>query len=124
MDSSHETRACSFEQDLLWSVLDQDSVPHISQMARDHWGIDAADAWASLRRHAALDRLRANIVGAAPSVTADLSQLSLEDAGRDYELFVAPTAATFARLNEISAETVVAKQHSSDLPAVRSITAD
>jgi hypothetical protein len=33
--------ALSFEQDLLWSVLDQDAIPHILVMAADNWAIKA-----------------------------------------------------------------------------------
>ena len=45
---AERTRARSFEQDLLWSVLDQDAVPHIITMARDNWSIEPLTAWHEL----------------------------------------------------------------------------
>ncbi len=103
MDRKRATRAHSFEQNLLWSVLDQDAVPHILEMARNHWGVDAAAAWAALREQAVLGRLRA-YRGTGPFTPIDLAHVLLDDAAQDYKLFVEPTEATRARLNEIGAE--------------------
>jgi hypothetical protein len=100
MESTDTKRARSFEQDLLWSVLDQDAVPHILNMARDHWGLDAATAWAALQQQAVLGRLRA-YRGMGPFTPADLAALSLAEAAQDFVLFVEPTEATHARLAEL-----------------------
>ena len=94
-------QASSFEQDLLWSVLDQDSVPHILDMAREHWTLDPAAAWAAIQAQSTAGRLRA-YREAEPERAVDLSQTSLEDARRDFGLFVEPTEATHARLGELS----------------------
>lgn len=104
MEATDPDRAESFEQDLLWSVLDQDAVPHILTMARDHWGLDAETAWGALRQQAAVGRLHAYHGGLGPNTPVDLSTLSLEEAGGDFMLFVEPTEGTHARLAEISAE--------------------
>ncbi len=106
MDRKRAARAHSFEQDLLWSVLDQDAVPCILEVARDHSGVDAAVAWAALREQAVLGRLRA-YRGTRPFTLVDLMTTRLEDAGQDYGLFVEPTQATHARLSEIGAEVPV-----------------
>ena len=100
MDRKQAARAHSFEQDLLWSVLDQDAVPHILEMAHDHWGVDAAAAWAALREQATLGRLNA-YRGTGPFTPVDLTKTRFEEAGQDYEVFVEPTKATHARLSEI-----------------------
>ena len=102
-DRQQGTHARSFEQDLLWSVLDQDAVPHVLAMACDNWGVDADAAWAELVRQAALGRLRA-YRGPEPDASVDLARTPLDEATQDYELFVEPTEATFARLSEIGAE--------------------
>jgi len=81
-------------------VLDQDAVPHILEMAREHWGVDAAAAWAALRQQAALGRLGA-YRGTGPFTVVDLAEVLLDDAAQDYELFIEPTEATRARLIEI-----------------------
>ena len=106
MDRKQATQAHSFEQDLLWSVLDQDAVPHILEMARDHWGVDAATAWAALREQATLGRLKA-YRGTGPFIPVDFTKIRFEGAGQDYELFVEPTEATHARLSEIGVEVPV-----------------
>jgi hypothetical protein len=102
-ESTDTKRAQSFEQDLLWSVLDQDGVPHILSMARDHWGLDAATAWALLQQQAALARLRA-YRGVGSFTSVDLATLSLDKVAQDFLLFVEPTEATHSRLAEIAAE--------------------
>ena len=102
-DHQQRTRARSFEQDLLWSVLDQDAIPDILAMARDHWSMDTTAAWAALVQQAALSRLRA-YRGTGPFRPVDLARTLLTEAARDYELFVEPTEATRLRLNEIGAE--------------------
>jgi hypothetical protein len=101
MDRTSTTSARSFEQDLLWSVLDQDAVPDILGMARTNWNVGGPAAWAELRRQAALGRLRANR-GVEPSTPVDLAQLPPEQGMEDQELFVEPTEATFTRLNELA----------------------
>ena len=106
-DQQQRTRARSLEQDLLWSVLDQDAVPSILAMARDHWSVDAAVAWAALERQAALGRLRA-YRGTGPFTPVDLAQVAFAEAEQDHELFVEPTEATHLRLREIGAETASA----------------
>jgi hypothetical protein len=103
MAAPRTRKARSFEQDLLWSVLDQDAVPHILAMAHDSWGLDSAAAWTALREQATLGRLRAYRNEGSPA-PVDLAQAPLDEAGQDYKLFVEPTEATFARLREIGAE--------------------
>ncbi len=102
MNQSGMRRALSFEQDLLWSVLDQDAIPHILVMAADNWAIKAASAWSELQRQAALGQLRA-YHGVEPSAYVELAQVSLEDAMQDLDLFVEPTEATRTRLRQIDA---------------------
>ena len=94
-------QASSFEQDLLWSVLDQDAVPHVLDMAREHWTLDPVAAWAAIQAQSASGRLRA-YREAEPERAVDLSQVALDDVRQDFELFVEPTEATHARLGELS----------------------
>jgi len=101
-ENAKRTRACSFEQDLLWSVLDQDAVADILAMARDNWGMEALVAWNEIGQQGAHGRLRA-YRGTAPSVSVNLAQVLPDHAMQDYDLFVEPTKGTFARLSEISA---------------------
>lgn len=102
MTSSYARRAASFEQDLLWSVLDQDAVPNILEMARFRWGIGTETAWVELCKQAALGRLHAYID--AGSITpVDLVQLGLEDSAENHFLFVEPTEETQRRLNVLAA---------------------
>jgi hypothetical protein len=105
MDRSYTASAASFEQDLLWSVLDQDAVPHILEMARSHWGMDAATAWTALQEQARLGRLK-SYRGTASSRPVDLTRTSLAEAAQDYELFVEPTEGTHTRLNEFGSVAV------------------
>ncbi len=93
MSGSYQKRAGSFEQDLLWSILDQDAVPQIFDMARTNWNVDAASAWTALLEQAQLGRLRA-YRGTGPFVPVDLNQLSVGDVAQDHALFVEPTEAT------------------------------
>ena len=86
----YHSRARSFEQDLLWSILDQDAVPQILEMARRNWNIDAATAWRALQRQAAQGRLRA-YRGLEAFQLVDLTLASLDDVAQDFELFVEPT---------------------------------
>jgi hypothetical protein len=95
--SPYTSKARTFEQDLLWSVLDHVAVEHILAMARDDWGLDAATAWAAVQEQARLGRLRAY----RESVPVDLTKMTLDQAAEDHVLFVEPTEATFARLNEM-----------------------
>jgi hypothetical protein len=105
MTDRQATRAASLEQDLLWSVLDQDSVPNILAMASHNWKAASPAAWAALLQAEAFGRLRA-YRGEGPFTTVDLTQVPLEMAAHDHELFVEPTEKTHARLNDISKETV------------------
>ena len=106
-DQQQRARASSLEQDLLWSVLDQDAVPSILAMARDHWGVDAATAWAALGRQAAVGRLRA-YRGTGPFTPVDLAHVALAEAEQNHDLFVEPTEATHQRLREVGAGTASA----------------
>ncbi len=92
--------ARSFEQDLLWSVLDQDAVPQILSMAKSHWGMDISAGWTELQRQAELGHLRA-YRSAEYAAYVDLGQLSIDEATRDFNLFVEPTESTRTRLREI-----------------------
>lgn len=103
MDQRYTSRASSFEQDLLWSVLDQDAVPHILAMAHSHWGINFEAAWAVLQQQAALGRLRTYRDGGS-FTPVDPASLSLDKVAQDYQLFVEPTDATLVRLREIGAQ--------------------
>lgn len=94
-------QASSFEQDLLWSVLDQDAMPHILDMAREHWKLGPDAAWAVIQAQSAAGRLRA-YRGIEPGPYVDLSQAALKDVRQDFELFVEPTEATKNRLGELS----------------------
>jgi hypothetical protein len=67
-------------------------------MARDHWGLDAAAAWAAVQQQAALGRLR-GYRGTGDAF--DLMRASLGQVRLDHELFVEPTEVTFARLAEL-----------------------
>lgn len=102
MVGTYTKKAQSFEQDLLWSVLDQVAVEHILAMARDNWGLNAAAAWPAIQEQARLGRLSAYRDEGSP-VPVDLTQISLDTAGQDHVLFVEPTEATFTRLREIGA---------------------
>lgn len=101
-ENAKRTRACSFEQDLLWSVLDQDDVAHILAMARDNWDMETLAAWNEVGQQGAHGRLRA-YRRTAPYVSVDLAQVLPDQAMQDYDLVVEPTKETFARLNKISA---------------------
>lgn len=96
------TRARSFEQDLLWSVLDGDAVPHVVAMARERWGVGAAAAWDELVRQGALGRLRA-YRGTGPYEDVDLSRADRSTCEADHGLVLEATEGTLARLNEIAA---------------------
>ena len=98
-----KSRARSFEQDLLWSILDQDAVPHILTMARNNWHVDEQAAWAALVQQFTLGRLSA-YRGVDGNPVVDLMQCSGDDVREDYHLFVEPTDATFTRLHEIGGE--------------------
>lgn len=100
MDQRYTSRATSFEQDLLWSVLDQDAVPHILAMAHGHWGLNSEAAWAAVQQQAARGRLRAYRDDGS-FTPVDPALLSLDEVAQDYQLFVEPTDATHARLKEI-----------------------
>ncbi len=93
MGGSYQKSAGSFEQNLLWSILDQDAVPQIFDMARENWDVDAASAWAALLKQGQYGRLRA-YRGTGPFVAVELKQLSVGDVAQDHELFVEPTEAT------------------------------
>jgi hypothetical protein len=86
----YRARARSFDQDLLWSILDQDAVPQILEMARRNWNIDAATAWKALQQQAADGRIRA-YRGLESFQPVDLTLVSLNDVSQDFELFVEPT---------------------------------
>jgi hypothetical protein len=100
----HQSRARSFEQDLLWSILDQDAVPQILEMARRNWNIDAATAWNALQQQAAEGRLRA-YRGLKSFQPVDLTLVSLNDASQDFELFVEPTDLVRNDISEAEAGT-------------------
>jgi len=103
METPYTKKAPTFEQDLLWSVLDQVAVEHILAMAHDSWGVDPAAAWAAIQEQAKLGRLSAYRGGGSPT-SVDLARISLDEASQDHWLFVEPTKATFTRLNEIGGE--------------------
>ena len=98
----YQSRACSFEQDLLWSILDQDAVPQILEMARRNWNIDAATAWNALQQQAAEGRLRA-YRGLQSFQPVDLTVVSLNDVSQDFELFVEPTDLVRNNISEAEA---------------------
>lgn len=82
MTSPYTRKAPTFEQDLLWSVLDHVAVEHNLAMAHDSWGVDAAAAWAAVQAQARLGRLVAyRGEGSHPPV--DLAQMSLYEARHD-----------------------------------------
>lgn len=95
-----QARARSFEEDLLRSVLDQMRFRIFLRWHAITGILDTRAAWSALAEQAAVGRVRA-YRGMGKFQPVDLTRTSLDDVLEDYPLFVGPTNATLARLNEI-----------------------
>ena len=93
--------ARSFEQDMLWSVLDQDAVSAILARAQERWGLSAEQALAFLTRSEMAGHL-VTYRGTGPYTTVDLSQLSPEQAQAAHDVFVEATPGTLTRLRMLA----------------------
>ncbi|MDR3617373.1 MAG: hypothetical protein P4L53_27705 [Candidatus Obscuribacterales bacterium] len=102
MEPVAERHPSTFEQEVLWSVLDQDSLQHLLICAKNYWKIDSEEAlevlWKLMSDGCfALYEYDENNV----PVEVFAEKLSPDYQGDRFLTFFEPTEKTFARLREI-----------------------
>ena len=101
---SNKSKPTSFEQELLWFVLDHDTLAGVMALAENRWGLTPALALEEFKlqwRCGRLSAARRNPQTGVADLPVDVEKLTPDQAKTSYDTFMSATEETFRRINEV-----------------------